>query len=198
MSSRPQKKRHENLCHGPTWGAGGPSPRTVSGRPPFAEHIPWRKRKIYMRNYIKSRYPGFVASGSGQTCRDSYGREVGTENNGFGETSEGDFAEPGRREGGRMVEAVSDSSVTASKRVPLARHRCLRPKMTRGAPFWPAYLARWTASVRAGKNSRTSATIPTSATWKMGAPGFLLMATMKGLPLMPPMCWKDPLMPQAR
>lgn len=53
-------------------------------------------------------------------------------------------------------------------------------------------------SVSSGMNSSTLATIPTSATWKIGALGFLLMATMKGLPLMPPMCWKEPLMPQAR
>ena len=39
---------------------------------------------------------------------------------------------------------------------------------------------------------------PTSATRNMGALGFLLMATMKGLPLMPARCWNDPLMPQAR
>ena len=33
-----------------------------------------------------------------------------------------------------------------------------------------------------GRNSRMSSTIPTSATWKIGALGFLLMATMKGCP----------------
>ena len=33
--------------------------------------------------------------------------------------------------------------------------------------------------------------MPTSATWKIGALGFLLMATMNGLPLMPARCWKD-------
>ena len=41
-----------------------------------------------------------------------------------------------------------------------------------------------------------SSTMPTSATWKMGALGFLLMATMNGLPLSPARCWNDPLMPQ--
>ena len=50
----------------------------------------------------------------------------------------------------------------------------------------------------AGRNSRMSSTIPTSATRKMGAFGFLLMATMNGLPLMPARCWNDPLMPHAR
>jgi hypothetical protein len=35
-----------------------------------------------------------------------------------------------------------------------------------------------------------SASMPTSATWKMGALTFLLMATINGAPLMPPMCWK--------
>ena len=43
-----------------------------------------------------------------------------------------------------------------------------------------------------------SSTIPTSATRKIGALGFLLMATMNGLPLMPARCWNEPLMPQAR
>ena len=37
-------------------------------------------------------------------------------------------------------------------------------------------------SVSAGRNSRMSSTMPTSATWKMGAFGFLLTATMNGLP----------------
>jgi len=30
----------------------------------------------------------------------------------------------------------------------------------------------------------------------MGALAFLLMATIKGLPLIPPKCWKEPLMPR--
>src|ERR1035438_5816630 len=42
-----------------------------------------------------------------------------------------------------------------------------------------------------------SSTIPTSATWKIGALGFLLMATINGLPLSPARCWNDPLMPHA-
>ena len=52
--------------------------------------------------------------------------------------------------------------------------------------------------VRAGRNSSTSATMPTSAARKIGAFGFLLMATMNGLPLRPARCWNEPLMPQAR
>ena len=55
-----------------------------------------------------------------------------------------------------------------------------------------------TLSVSSGRNSRMSATMPTSATWKIGALGFLLMATMNGLPLSPARCWNEPLMPQAR
>ena len=42
--------------------------------------------------------------------------------------------------------------------------------------------------VNSGKNSRMSSTIPMSAAWKMGAFGFLLMATRKGFPLMPARC----------
>ena len=61
-----------------------------------------------------------------------------------------------------------------------------------------AWLLSRTLAVIAGRNSRMSSTIPTSATRKMGAFGFLLMATMKGLPLMPARCWNDPLMPHAR
>ena len=40
-----------------------------------------------------------------------------------------------------------------------------------------------TLSVSAGRNSRMSSTMPTSATWKIGALGFLLMATMNGIAL---------------
>ncbi len=52
-------------------------------------------------------------------------------------------------------------------------------------------------SFNAGMNSRMSSIMPTSATWKIGALGFLLTATMKGDPLMPPKCWKEPLIPMA-
>ena len=41
---------------------------------------------------------------------------------------------------------------------------------------------RRTLLVSSGRNSRRSSTIPTSATWKIGALGFLLMAMMNGLP----------------
>ena len=42
-----------------------------------------------------------------------------------------------------------------------------------------------------------SSTMPTSATRKMGALGFLLMAMMNGLPFSPARCWNEPLIPQA-
>ncbi len=44
------------------------------------------------------------------------------------------------------------------------------------------------ASVSSGMNSRMSSTMPTSATWKIGALGFLFTATIKGFPLTPPRC----------
>ncbi len=76
---------------------------------------------------------------------------------------------------------------------PAARHDAvLARREDRAESHFPRILV-----VAAGRNSSRSATMPTSATRNIWVFGFLLMATMNGLPLSPARCWNEPLMPQA-
>lgn len=79
-------------------------------------------------------------------------------------------------------------------------NRILRPSYIGSLGVSPStsQAAYFNFSVSSGTFSNKSPTRPTSATWKMGASGSLLIAAMTLLSFMPARCWMAPEIPAAR
>lgn len=73
-----------------------------------------------------------------------------------------------------------------------------RAGVTVGRPGWRHQSpTAYSLAVSSGTAWNRSATRPTSATWKIGASGSLLIATITLLSFMPARCWIAPEIPQA-